>query len=335
MEKVCMKNIPETMRVMLITDEQTLEWGSVKTPTPKDTELLVKVEYAAINRADVLQRHGDYPPPPGWPEWCGLEVSGTVAAMGEEAAEKSGYKIGDKVCALLGGGGYAEYTTVEYGMTMPVPKNITMAEAAGIPEVYATAYLNLFREGNLKKGETVCVFAGASGVGIAVTQIAKAFGCRVIATVRSDEKKEYISRFGADIILNSKKESIADTFEANPADVVIDCVGGADMGACFEKMNRGGRWIMIATLGGSKTEIDLKTVYKKGLRIIGSTLRSRTNEVKAQILSELSEKIFPYFENGSMKPEIYKLLPMDEANEGHAILERNENIGKVILKVSD
>lgn len=280
-----------------------------------------------------MQRAGDYPPPEGAPEWMGLEISGIVCKLGDAARENSGLTVGDRVCALLGGGGYAEYAAVDYPMVMKVPDSLSLAQAAAIPEGYATAYLNLFTEGKLQKNETVLVHAGASSVGIAVQQIAKTYGAKVFATVRSDEKALKIKKFGADGIINSKTTDMAAFFEQHPIDLVIDCVGGGLMGQCFEKLNRYGRWIMIAALGGYCTQINLKEVYKKGLRLIGSTLRSRPKEIKAQILSSLQREIFPYFENGSIRPEIFQILDWKNAEEAHRLMQENKNTGKIVLKV--
>ena len=321
------------MKAVLIDEKKELYIGEVPYPELKSDTVIIKIEYAALNRADLLQRAGSYPPPPGSPEWMGLEVSGGVVELGSEAAEKSGLAIGDKVCALLGGGGYAEYVGVEYVMVIKIPKGFTMAEAACIPEVYCTAYLNLFYEGAMKPGETVLVHAGASGVGIAVTQLAKLFGGRVIATVRGDEKAEAIRKFGADLIVNSKTTDVESIFDENPVDLVIDCVGGDIMGKCFSKMNRYGRWIMIATLGGDLTEIDLKETYKRGLRLIGSTLRSRTPETKAAILSHLVEDVYRYFESGDLHPEIFAVYPFEQADAAQEAMKLNKNIGKILLKM--
>ena len=211
------------MKAMLTDENKNLVWTDVENPVLKDDEILIKTSAFALNRADLLQRSGDYPSPPGCPEWMGLEISGVIEKMGAIAEEKSDFKIGDKVCALLGGGGYSEYSAVRYDMVLPIPTGFSMVEAAAIPEVYSTAYLNLFIEGNLKKNETYLVFAGASGVGIASTQIAKAYGAKVIATVRSDEKKEELKKFGADIIVNTKKEDIEKIFSENEKLMKTSC----------------------------------------------------------------------------------------------------------------
>lgn len=326
------------MKAILVKDDRSLVWDNVSDPVIKDDEVLVKIEYAALNRADLMQREGDYPPPEGCPEWMGLEISGTVKQVGSAAAEKSSWKIGDKVCALLGGGGYAEYVAVKYDMLMPVPENCTMAEASAIPEAFATAYLNLFWEGKIKEGNTLLMNAGASGLASVIIPMAKAFGVRVITTVLSDELKESIAHLNADIVVNTKKEDITEVLKSEleagrGVDVAIDCLGGEIMGKCIHFLTHGARWIMIAALAGQKTEIDLKNIYVRNVRIIGSTLRSRTPEVKARILASLVKDVFPKVSAGLVKPTIYKVLPITEAEAAHDILYRGENIGKVVLKV--
>ena len=326
------------MKAILVNDDKSLRWDDVPNPIIKSDEVLVKIEAAALNRADLMQRDGDYPPPPGCPEWMGLEISGEIVEVGGEAKEKSNWKTGDKVCALLGGGGYAEYVAVKYDMLMPVPKNCTMIEAAAIPEAFATAYLNLFIEGKIKEGNTLLMHAGASGLASVIIPMAKAFGIRVITSVLSDEIAESIKHLNADVIINTSKEKTADVLKrelenGHGVDVAIDCLGGEHMGECLPYLTHGARWIMIAALAGQKTEIDLKNIYVRNVRIIGSTLRSRTPEVKARILAELVKNVFPKIEEGLIKPTIYKTFPIERAEEAHAVLQRGENVGKVVLTV--
>ncbi len=326
------------MKAVLVNKDQSLSWSEVENPIMKSEEVLVKIEYAALNRADLMQREGDYPPPPGCPDWMGLEISGEIVEIGDEAKEKSNWKLGDKVCALLGGGGYAEYVTVKYDMLMPVPKNCSMAEAAAIPEAFATAYLNLFIEGKIKEGDTLLMNAGASGLASVVIPMAKAFGVRVITTVLSDEIANSIKHLNADLVVNTSKEDISEVLkqqlaEGHSVDVAIDCLGGEIMGKCIHYLTHGARWIMIAALAGQKTEIDLKNIYVRNVRIIGSTLRSRTPAVKAQILAELVENVWPKVETGEVKPTIYKILPITEAEAAHDILYKGQNVGKVVLEV--
>lgn len=326
------------MKAILVNDDKSLSWSDVNTPVIKPDEVLVEIHAAALNRADLMQRDGDYPPPEGCPEWMGLEIAGVIVQIGNEAQARSAWKIGDKVCALLGGGGYAEFAAVRYDMLMPVPKNCSMEEAAAIPEAFATAYLNLFTEGKIKPGNTLLMNAGASGLASVVIPMAKAFGVRVITTVLSDEIAESIKPLKADIVVNTSKENIADVLKAQlesgkGVDVAIDCLGGEIMGKCIHYLTHGARWIMIAALAGQKTEIDLKNIYVRNVRIVGSTLRSRTPEVKAQLLAELVKNVFPKIESGEVKPTIYKTLPITKAEEAHDILYRGENVGKVVLVV--
>ncbi|MBQ9134452.1 MAG: NAD(P)H-quinone oxidoreductase [Clostridia bacterium] len=326
------------MKAILVNDDKSLRWDNVPDPQIKSEEVLVEIHAAALNRADLMQREGDYPPPPGCPEWMGLEIAGVIVEMGEEAKAKSNWKIGDKVCALLGGGGYAEYAAVRYDMLMPVPANCSMVEAAAIPEAFATAYLNLFIEGNIQPGNTLLVHAGTSGLASVVIPMAKAFGVRVITTVRSDEKADSIRHLHADVVVNTAKENIADVLkqqleEGHSVDVAIDCLGGEIMGKCLHYLTHGARWIMIAALAGTKTEIDLKNIYVRNVRIIGSTLRARTPAVKAQILASLVRDVFPKIESGDVKPTIHAVLPIREAAAAHDILYKGQNVGKVVLTV--
>jgi len=324
------------MKAILVNEDKSLRWDSVPDPVLLEDEVLVKVEYAALNRADLMQREGDYPPPAGCPEWMGLEVSGEIVEMTEGAREKSSYKIGDKVCALLGGGGYAEYVSVKYDMCMPVPENCTMAEAAAMPEAYATAYLKLFVEGRAKAGDTLLMQAGASGLASVIIPMAKAFGLRVITTVISDP--ENIKHLGADLVVDTRKESLPEVLkkeeEAGRAvDIAIDCLGGQNLGDCLPYVKYGCRWIVIAALAGANTTIDLKNIYKKNIRIIGSTLRSRTPEMKAMILSNLVSEVWEKVSSGEVKPTIHAVLPFTEAEAAYDILYKGQNVGKVVLKV--
>lgn len=326
------------MKAILVNDDQSLRWDNVPDPVIKSEEVLVEIHAAALNRADLMQREGDYPPPPGCPDWMGLEIAGVIVEMGDEAKAKSNWKIGDKVCALLGGGGYAEYAAVKYDMLMPVPNGCSMVEAAAIPEAFATAYLNLFYEGGIKEGNTLLMNAGASGLASVIIPMAKAFGARVITTVLTDEIANSIKHLNADRVVVTTKEDITKVLKeeldnGHGVDVAIDCLGGEVMGKCIHFLTHGARWIMIAALAGQKTEIDLKNIYVRNVRIVGSTLRSRTPQVKAQILSELVEKVFPKIEAGEVKPTIYKTLPITEAEAAHDILYKGQNVGKVVLTV--
>lgn len=326
------------MKAILVNDDKSLRWDDVPNPVLGEDDCLVKIEAAALNRADLMQREGDYPPPPGCPDWMGLEIAGTIVEIADGAKQKSNWKVGDKVCALLGGGGYAQYANIKYDMLMPVPNNCSMVEAAAIPEAFATAYLNLFIEGKIEAGNTLLMNAGASGLASVIIPMAKAFGVRVITTVLTDEIAENIKHLNADRVVVTTKEDIAEVLKeeldnGHPVDVAIDCLGGEIMGKCIHFLKHGARWIMIAALAGVKTEIDLKNIYVRNVRIIGSTLRSRTPEVKAQILAELVKNVWPKVETGEVKPTIYKVLPIQEAEAAHDILYKGQNVGKVVLTV--
>ena len=326
------------MKAILVNDDKSLRWDNVPDPVCGFDDCLIKIEAAALNRADLMQREGDYPPPAGCPEWMGLEVAGEIVEMGEGARKKSGYNVGDKVCALLGGGGYAEFVNVKYDMCMPVPKNCSIIEAAAIPEAFATAYLNLFIEGGIKEGNTLLMNAGASGLASVIIPMAKAFGVRVITTVLTDEIANNISHLGADRVVVTTKEDISAVLKeeldaGHPVDVAIDCLGGEIMGKCIHYLAFGARWIMIAALAGTKTEIDLKNIYVRNVRIIGSTLRSRTPSVKAEILAGIVRDVYSKIEAGLVKPTIYEVLPITEAEAAHDILYKGKNVGKVVLTV--
>lgn len=325
------------MKAMLVDENKNLVWSDVADPVINDDEVLVKIYAAALNRADLLQRQGKYPSPKGCPEWMGLEVAGKIVEIGKNVTN---WKIGDSVCALLGGGGYAEYVAVKYDMLMPIPKGLTMEEASALPEAYATSYLNLFIEGHMEKGNTAFIPAGASGLASVAIPMAKAFGARVITSVLSDEIAEKIKNLGADVIINSTTQSVEEILEneeknGTPVNVSMDCLCGETLGKSLPYMADGGYWVVISTLAGIETTVQLRPLLTKGLHLVGSMLRKRTPEFKAYLLSELVKNVWPKIESGEIKPSVYKVLPMAEAVEAHAILERGENIGKVVLKVCD
>lgn len=321
--------------IVIDKTNKSLNYTLVPDPVLKDGEVLIEVKAAAINRADLLQREGNYPPPAGCPDYPGLEVSGVVKKVGGNALK---YKVGDKVCALLGGGGYAEYVSVTEDMVLPMPENLSFEEAAAIPEVYMTAYLNLFKVGNAKRNETLLMNAGASGLASAVIPMAKAFGLRVITTVLGEEKVKEVAYLNADIVVDTTKEDISEVLKreeeaGRPVNIAIDCLGGEILGKCLKYVARSCRWIQIATLAGDISAIDFKNIYVKNIKIIGSTLRSKTPEEKGELLAELVEKTWKKFESGEIKVKIYKVLPIERADEAQQILYRGENVGKVVLKV--
>ena len=324
------------MKAMLIDENKNLVWSEVEKPSPKSGEVLIKIYAAALNRADLLQRKGTYPSPKGWPQWMGLEVSGIIEEIGE--GTETALKVGDKVCALLGGGGYAQYVCAPAGMVMPNPKNLSFEEAASLPEAFATSYLNLYFEGHLQPGQTAFIPAGASGLASAAIPMAKALGSRVITSVLSDEITESIKDLGADLIINSTKEDVAEVLKAEeengrPVNGAMDCLCGQSLGPSLQYMAEGGYWIILSTLAGQETTVLLRPVLTKGLHLVGSMLRKRSSEEKSHLLAELVEKVWPKIESGEIKPSIYKVLPIEQAAAAHAILERGENVGKVVLTV--
>lgn len=323
--------------IVIEKKDQSLRLAEVATPSVNAGEVKIEVHAAALNRADLLQREGSYPPPKGCPEWPGLEVSGIITEVAENVKT---WKVGDRVCALLGGGGYAEYVTVPAGMVMPIPNGLSYAEAAAIPEVYMTAYLNLFFVGNAQAGETLLMNAGASGLASAVIPMAKAFGLRVITTVLGEEKVKEVEYLHADRVVDTTKEDIAEVLKeeeqnGTPINLAIDCLGGEALGRCLPYVARGCRWIQIATLAGDVSPVDFKNIYVKNIRIIGSTLRSKTPEEKSELLRELVKKTWSKFESGEVKVKIHKTFPLEKADDAQQVLYRGENVGKVVLIVKE
>lgn len=325
------------MKAMLIDENRNLVWSDVENPTVGPRDVLIEIHAAALNRADLLQRQGKYPSPKGCPPWMGLEVAGIVCETG---AEVTRWRTGDRVCALLGGGGYAEYVAVDEGMVMPVPGGLSFEEAASLPEAYATCYLNLFREGGYRPGETLFFPAGASGLASVGIPMAKAFGAYVITSVLTDEIAEKIAPLRADRVIVSSREDAAEVIReeaenGHPVDVAIDCLAGETIGKCFPYVNEGCRWVLISTLAGVTTTVPLRALLTKGIVFKGSMLRKRSVQEKSDILAELVQNVWPKLTDGSIRPTIYRALPIEQAEAAHAILERGENIGKVVLKVKD
>ena len=316
------------MYAMILDEKLNFKWCEMPDPVRKDGEVIIDVHAAAVNRADLMQKDGCYASPPEWPQWCGLEVAGTIA----EAGENSEFKVGDRVCALVGGGGYSQKIAVPEGMVIHIPDAMDMIQAAGIPEVWSTVYLNLQLEaGGMKAGDVFYMQAGASGVGLAAIQYAKLMGAKVITTIDSPEKAEFVKKLGADFVLDYRTEDVRPVIEANPPTVALDCIGGKLMGECFKNMVFGGRWIMIATMAGAETTINLETVWRKRIRLIGSTLRSRTSEEKSRIMHELKDKLLPLFVSGKLISNVHAVFPIQEVEAAHGVLRRAENIGKVVL----
>jgi len=326
------------VKAILVNDDKSLRWADVPDPIVGSEDCLIKIEAAGVNRADLMQREGNYPPPPGCPEWMGLEIAGTIVEVGANVAKHANWKVGDRVCALLGGGGYAEYANVRWDMLMPIPEGISIAEAAALPEAFATAFLNLYIEGGLKAGETLLVTGGNSGLASVIIPMARAFGSRVITTVRSAEKAEAIRHLNADRVVNTSCEDLAEVLQAeldagHGVNVAIDCLGGTRVDDYLHHLERGARWIMIAALAGQETTINLRNLYVRGARLIGSTLRSRAPEFKANLLATLVRDVWPKIVSGEIRPTIDSVLPIEQAEDAHALLYNSKSAGKVVLTV--
>jgi NADPH:quinone reductase len=304
----------------------------IERPSPADGQLLIKVAAAGVNRPDVLQRQGGYPPPPGAPLTPGLEVSGEVVALGEGCRR---YKIGDHVCALVVGGGYAEYCVAAEDNALPIPNGITPTEAAGLPETYFTVWTNVFQRGRLQAGETFLLHGGTSGIGSTAIQLAKHFGARVIATAGSDAKCADCLKLGADLAINYRTQDFVEVMKAQKmeANLVLDMVGGDYIARNIRVMALEGRIVQIAFQQGSKVEIDLLPIMLKRLTLTGSTLRPRTVAQKAEIARELEAKVWPLLAAGKCRPVVHATFPLAKAGDAHRMLESSAHTGKIILTV--
>jgi len=319
------------MKAIVITDNK-LNWVDNEDPDCKDNEVIIKVKATAVNRADLAQRVGLYPAPPGASEILGLECSGIIQEIGRNVVNR---KVGDEVVALLAGGGYAEYVSCPEVQTLPLPKNINLNDGAAIPEVFATCWLNLFIEGNLKKGEKVLFHAGASGIGTAGIQLCNIFQCESYITAGSEEKVEFCIDLGSNagtVRLENSFKSFKDHCPSG-LDIILDPVGANYFEENLNNLAIDGRLIIIGILGGVNGKINIGNLLMKRQKIIGSTIRSRSIEVKGKVMNALYENIWDYFEKKIIKPIIYKKLPIREADQAHKIMENNNNIGKIILEV--
>lgn len=310
---------------------EALEIARIPIPEPGPGEILIKVEAAGVNRPDVLQRLGHYAPPPGAPETLGLEVSGEVAAVGEGAPR---WRVGDKVTALLGGGGYAEYAKVDARHALPTPKGLDATAAAGLPETVFTVFANVFEAGALKAGETLLLHGATSGIGVTAIQMAKAAGAKVVATSRGAAKTEQAKSLGVDLSLDTTQQDFVQAVKAfGGADVVLDMVGGPLFGKDLEAMNPLGRHVQIATQAGAKVEADLRLIMVKRLVVTGSTLRSRSADEKARLAREVEARVWPWIEEGKVRPIVDSVFPLDRAAEAHAKLDEGGHFGKVVLSI--
>ena len=314
-------------------DKPLLEWDDVEDVMYGTDEVLVEIRASAVNRADLSQARGNYPPPAGVTDILGLEASGIVKAVGSEVTQ---WKVGDRVCCLLPGGGYAERVAVPAGMLMRLPDNWSFEQGAAIPEVWLTAFVNLFLEGTLREGETVLVHAGGSGVGTAAIQLARVSGATVLITAGAEEKLETGRTLGASLGVNYKEHDFSETVRAFTSgagvDLILDPVGADNFTRDIELLREHGRLVVIGLLSGGQAQISLGHVLAKSLRIIGSRLRPRPVDEKIAITTAFVDRYWPLFEAGTLKPVIDRVFPMSEADEAHNYVLQNRNIGKVILR---
>jgi putative PIG3 family NAD(P)H quinone oxidoreductase len=304
-------------------------------PVPASGEVLIRVEAAGVNRPDLMQRQGLYPPPPGASDIPGLEVAGAIVALGENVAD---FRVGDRVCALVSGGGYAGYCVAPAAQCLPVPQGSTMLEAAAIPETFFTVWTNVFERGRLAPGETLLVHGGASGVGTTAIQLARAFDARVFATAGTPEKCAACERLGAERAVNHRSEDfvavVREATGGRGVDLVLDMVAGDYVQRNIEALAVEGRLVLIAFLRGARVDLDLRPLLLRRLTLTGSTLRPRSVEQKGAIAGALREKVWPLLESGRVRPVIHATFPLAEAASAHRLMESNTHIGKIVLNVS-
>lgn len=305
---------------------EALKPVKIPRPAPGEGQILIRVAAAGVNRPDLLQRMGGYPPPPGAPDTLGLEVAG-------EVIEGSGrWRAGDRVCALLGGGGYAEYAVVDSRHALPVPEGFNLVEAAGLPETVFTVWANVFEHGALQPGETLLVHGATSGIGVTAIQMAKAAGARVIATARGADKAARARELGADLAIDASAEDFGPRVKAEGgADVVLDMVGGDYFGRELDALKMGGRIVFIASLGGGEVVLPIFRLMQKRAVITGSTLRPRSADEKAWLAAAVEEQVWPWIASGRFRPVIDRTFPLARAGEAHAALEAGDHVGKIVL----
>jgi putative PIG3 family NAD(P)H quinone oxidoreductase len=314
----------------------TLRLADAPVPSPGPGQVLIEVGYAGVNRPDVLQRSGSYPPPPGASPYLGLEVSGRIAALG---AGVTRWKVGDAVCALTPGGGYAEYCVTDAEHCLPIPQGMSMLEAAALPETYFTVWTNVFERGGLKSGQTMLVHGGSSGIGLTAIQLAHAFGARVMTTVGNEDKARACREAGADLVINYRHEDYVEVVARETAgkgvNLVLDMVGGGYIERNLRCLAIEGCLVQIAFLEGSQVCLDAMPIMLKRLTFTGSTLRARSSEQKAAIARELQAKVWPLLEQRKCVPVIHKVFPLADAREAHSLMESSAHIGKIMLAVKE
>ena len=329
--------LPSSMRAVEITEfgkPDVLKLGERPVPQPKQGEVLVRVAAAGVNRPDVLQRMGHYPVPPGASDIPGLEIAGEVVALGEGV---SSWNVGDELCALVQGGGYAEYCTAPAPQCLPVPAGLSAVEAASLPETFFTVWSNVFDRARLAPGEILLVQGGTSGIGVTAIQMAKAFGHKVFATAGSPQKCAACEELGADRGINYRTEDfvavVKEATGGRGVNVILDMVGGEYIDRELKCLADDGRLAIIAMLGGAKANVNLNEILRRRLTVSGSTLRPRPVSFKGAIASNLRDKVWPHIESGAIKPVIYRIFPLAEAAHAHLLMESSEHIGKIVLSV--
>jgi len=330
-----MGQTPDKMRAVVAEGSggpEVLKLVERPVPKPKEGEILVKVKVAGVNRPDVIQRQGGYPPPPGAPDILGLEIAGEVAATGPNATR---FSVGTPVMALVPGGGYAEYTVAHESNALPIPAGLSIEEAGAIPETYFTVWTNVFDRGRLQSGETFLVHGGTSGIGTTAIQLAKAFGATVVATAGSDEKCDACLRLGADVAINYRHQDfVAVAKEATGGrgvDVILDMVGGSYIARNYDAAAQDGRIVQIAFLQGPKAEVDFRRLMVKRLTHTGSTLRPRSPAEKAEIAEALEDKVWPLLEQGRCRPVMDSTFAFEDVAKAHARMDGGQHIGKIVL----
>ncbi len=325
----------QSMRVVEISEPggpEVLTPGTRPRPAPEPGEVLIRVAYAGVNRPDALQRAGNYAPPPGASDLPGLEASGHIQATGPGV---SGWKVGDAVCALLPGGGYAEFVTTPAAHCLPIPEGMSLAQAACLPETYFTVWTNVFERGGLKAGETFLVHGGTSGIGTTAIQLAHRFGARVFATAGSDEKCRICENLGAERAINYRDDDFVTVLrKAGRADLILDMVGGAYIPRDIKALKDDGRLVFIAFLGGPKAEVNFAEVMVRRLTVTGSTLRPQSDVAKARIAQALRTQVWPLLSSGAIGPVMDREFPLDQAADAHRALEA-DHIGKIVLNVGE
>jgi len=334
-----MNNIPQSMNYIQIEkhgDPEVLKLHSMPVPEPGPGEVLIKVAAAGVNRPDVMQRKGLYPPPPGATDVPGLEVSGTVVSVGQNVSKPP---INSEVCALVTCGGYAEYCLAAASICLPVPEKISLVNAAGIPETFFTVWTNVFKRGQLKAGESLLVHGGSSGIGTTAIQLGKAFGATVYTTAGTSDKCEFCNNLGADAAINYREQDFSEEIkrltEGKGVNVILDMVGGPYFPKNIRLLADEGRLVQIALMQGSKAEVDFRSLLLKRVTLTGSTLRPRSVEEKTKIAQALQKNVWPLLESGAIRPIIHETFPLKQASEAHRLMESSAHIGKILLKPAD